>query len=169
VEIVINTDWNVMLMLVVGCRCTEAEDLIRRCLSVDASDRPSLSEVLDHPWMQRSRTVVITDEDPDVEQASPRQSWSQTVSIDGTSTGDDSGSKVTRRRRFTPSRVLHTPLDDVAASLWTDLNSCIRSSLSYISACPLGSPVSALLRLGLLRVCVPFCCFCFMDSCVLGL
>jgi len=42
---------------------TEAEDLIRRCLSVDQSDRPSLSEVLDHPWMQRSRTVVIADED----------------------------------------------------------------------------------------------------------
>jgi len=42
---------------------TEAEDLIRRCLSVDQCDRPSLSEVLDHPWMQRSRTVVISDED----------------------------------------------------------------------------------------------------------
>lgn len=44
---------------------TEAEDLIRRCLSIDQSDRPSLSEVLDHPWMQRSRTVLIADEDDD--------------------------------------------------------------------------------------------------------
>jgi len=43
----------------------EAEDLIRRCLSFDASHRPSLHEVLDHPWMQRSRTVVIADEDKD--------------------------------------------------------------------------------------------------------
>jgi len=55
----------------VGCYCcTEAEDLIRRCLSIDQSHRPSLSEVLDHPWMQRSRTVVIADEDSDVEASS---------------------------------------------------------------------------------------------------
>jgi len=43
----------------------EAEDLIRQCLSIDQSHRPSLSEVLDHPWMRCSRTVVIADEDDD--------------------------------------------------------------------------------------------------------
>ena len=49
-----------------GVRCvvdTEAEDLIRRCLSIDQCDRPTLSDVVDHPWMQRSRTVTIADED----------------------------------------------------------------------------------------------------------
>ena len=51
----------------VGCFVgVEAEDLIRQCLSVDQSHRPTLSEVLDHPWMQCCRTVVIADEDDDV-------------------------------------------------------------------------------------------------------
>jgi len=68
---------------IVGCwHVTEAEDLIRRCLSIDQSDRPSLNEVLDHPWMQHSRTVMIADEedddddDDDIEaSATSSQSW----------------------------------------------------------------------------------------------
>lgn len=52
----------------------EAEDLIRRCLSIDQSDRPALSEVLDHPWMRRSRTVTIADEDDDDTSATSTQS-----------------------------------------------------------------------------------------------
>jgi len=54
-------------MVLVVIAGTEAEDLIRRCLSVDQSHRPSLSELLEHPWLQRSRTVVIADEDDDVD------------------------------------------------------------------------------------------------------
>lgn len=58
---------NVVLMASVVVADTEVEDLIRRCLSVDQSCRPSLSEVLDHPWMQHNRTVMIADEDDDVD------------------------------------------------------------------------------------------------------
>jgi serine/threonine protein kinase len=31
----------------------EVEDLIRRCLNVDPSSRPSLADILAHPWVQR--------------------------------------------------------------------------------------------------------------------
>lgn len=61
---------DVILMVLVVVADTEAEDLIRQCLSVDQSHRPSLSEILNHPWMKRSRTVVIADEDDDAVETS---------------------------------------------------------------------------------------------------
>lgn len=61
---------DVILMVFVVVADAEAEDLIRQCLSVDQSHRPSLSEILDHPWMKRSRTVVIADEDDDAVETS---------------------------------------------------------------------------------------------------
>lgn len=43
----------------------EVEDLIRQCLDIDPSQRPSLRDLLDHPWMQigsPARRTVCADE-----------------------------------------------------------------------------------------------------------
>ncbi|XP_064605007.1 serine/threonine-protein kinase pim-3-like [Liolophura sinensis] len=40
-------------------RCSaEVKDLVRKCLSIRPSDRPSLEDILEHPWMQIGKTCV---------------------------------------------------------------------------------------------------------------
>lgn len=37
----------------------QAQDLVRRCLSLKPGDRPSLQQIMDHPWMQAAVTARL--------------------------------------------------------------------------------------------------------------
>jgi len=43
----------------------EVQDLIQHCLTFDPSERPSLEEILSHPWMQvpRANSVLVATDD----------------------------------------------------------------------------------------------------------
>ncbi|CAH1783320.1 unnamed protein product [Owenia fusiformis] len=59
----------------------EVQDLISKCLSVRPSDRPSLEEILQHPWVQGTETIV------DLEKLTIRRIPADEQSLDEQSTG----------------------------------------------------------------------------------
>lgn len=58
----------------------EARDLVQKCLALRPSDRPSLEEIVDHPWMQVGIAIPSSGSSPD-----PRQEDLVNANLDSAS------------------------------------------------------------------------------------
>ena len=61
---------------------SEAQDLIQKCLSIRPSDRPTVEEILEHPWLRDSVCPIKSSQ---IEKMMVRNNSSDVDSLDGQS------------------------------------------------------------------------------------